>query len=189
MRHRKAGKRLSRRKEERIALARNLTGSLCEQFGGEREFIYTTRTKAKWVRPFAERCITLSVKGYRELKKAADAQGVTVDELRALQTGKERTKFKQFNETVRTHLTQSIHYRRELAKKLRNPEWVSMLFEDIAPRYVNRKGGYLRVLHTGLCNKGDAAPRSVLAFVEGPEGTQPKAKKAETEPAEATATA
>lgn len=187
MRHRKAGKRLSRRKEERIALARNLTGSLCEQFGGEREFIYTTRTKAKWVRPFAERCITLSVKGYRELKKAADAQGVTVDELRAMQTGKERTKFKQFNETVRTHLTQSIHYRRELAKKLRNPEWVSMLFEDIAPRYVGRKGGYLRVLHTGLCNKGDAAPRSILAFVEGPEGTQPKAKKAETEPAAATA--
>ena len=56
MRHRKAGKRLSRRREERVALARNLTAALFEQFGEEkREFIFTTRTKAKWVRPFAEK--------------------------------------------------------------------------------------------------------------------------------------
>lgn len=169
MRHRKAGKRLSRRKEERIALARNLTSSLFEQFGEDREFIYTTRTKAKWVRPFAERCITLGVKGYRELQKAADAQGVTVDELRAMQTGKERTKFNQFNQKVRDHLTKSIHYRREVIKKLRNQEAVSTLFEKIAPRYLQRPGGYLRVLHTGLVNKGDAAPRSILGFVEGSE--------------------
>lgn len=166
MRHRKAGKRLGRRKEERIALARNLTSSLFEQFGRDREFIYTSRTKAKWVRPFAERCITLGVKGFRELQKAADAQGVTVDELRAMQAGKERTKFKDFNEKVRTHLTRSIHYRREVIKKLRNQEAVSALFEKIAPRYTQRPGGYLRVLHTGLCNKGDAAPRSILGFVE-----------------------
>lgn len=166
MRHRKAGKRLGRRKEERIALARNLTSSLFEQFGRDREFIYTSRTKAKWVRPFAERCITLGVKGYRELQKAADAQGVTVDELRALQVGKERTKFKDFNEKVRTHLTRSIHYRREVIKKLRNPEAVSALFEKIAARYTQVPGGYLRVLHTGLCNKGDASPRSILGFVE-----------------------
>ncbi|MDC3379434.1 bL17 family ribosomal protein, partial [Planctomycetota bacterium] len=65
MRHRKAGKKLSRRKEERVALARNLTAGLFEQFGKpKREHITTTITKAKWVRPFAERCITLGVKGY-----------------------------------------------------------------------------------------------------------------------------
>ena len=59
MRHRKAGKRLGRRKEERIALQRNLTASLFDQFGEDKEYIRTTITKAKWVKSFAERCITL----------------------------------------------------------------------------------------------------------------------------------
>ena len=166
MRHRKAGKRLSRKKEERIALQRNLTRSLFEQFGGDREFIFTTRAKAKWVRPFAERCITLGIKGYRELAKAADAQGVTVDELRKMQTGKERTRFKQFGPKVREHLTKSIHYRRQAAKRLRDPQAVSSLFEEIAPRYLQRKGGYLRILHTNKVALGDASPRSILGFVE-----------------------
>ena len=40
------------------------------------------------------------------------------------------------------------------------------LFEQIAARYTQVPGGYLRVLHTGLCNKGDASPRSILGFVE-----------------------
>ena len=166
MRHRKAGKRLGRRKEERIALARNLTSSLFEQFGRDREFIYTSRTKAKWVRPFAERCITLGVKGFRELQKAADAQGVTVDELRAMQAGKERTKFKDFNEKVRTHLTRSIHYRRQAVSKLRHPNVVKQLFEEIAPRYLDRPGGYLRVLRTNRHHLGDAADVALLGFVE-----------------------
>ena len=46
---------------------------------------------------------------------------------------------------------------------------VLALFEKIAPRYLARPGGYLRVLHTGLVNKGDAAPRSILGFVEADE--------------------
>jgi large subunit ribosomal protein L17 len=168
MRHRKAGKRLSRRREERIALQRNLTAALFDQFGEEdREFIFTTRTKAKWVRPFVERCITLGVKGYRELQKAADAQGVTVQELRAMQTGRERTRFKDFSPKVREHITKSVHYRRIAIKKLRHAEVVQTLFDDIAPRYVDRKGGYLRVLHTDKVALGDGSPRSILAFVEG----------------------
>ncbi|MGE0710519.1 MAG: bL17 family ribosomal protein [Planctomycetota bacterium] len=167
MRHRIAGKRLGRRKEERVALARNLTAALFEQFGQEkREYIFTTRTKAKWVRPFVERCITLGVRGHRELKKAADAQGVTIEELKKMQTGPERTKFAQLAPKTREHLTKSIHYRRMLVSKLRRPEVVTKLFDEIAPRYLNRPGGYLRVLHTDKVALGDASPRSLLGFVE-----------------------
>lgn len=171
MRHRKAGKRLSRRKEERVALQRNLTSALFEQFG-ERDYIMTTRTKAKWVRPFAERVITIGIKGYRELQKAAEAQGVSVDELRALQTGRERTKFKQFSPKVREHLTLSIHYRRQAVRRLRNQDAVRRLFEDIAPKFLARKGGYLRVLHTGKVALGDASPRSILGFVSDEDQAQ-----------------
>jgi len=177
MRHKKAGKRLGRRKEERIALARNLTRSLFKQFGTDREFILTTSTKAKWVKPFAEKCITLGVKGYRELQKAADANGGTVAELRQAQT-KDKKKFKDFSPKVREHLTKSIHYRREAVKRLRDPEAVKQLFDQIAERYTQRPGGYLRVLKTAERALGDGSPRSLLGFVGG-EQNAPK-------PAEAT---
>lgn len=168
MRHKVAGKRLGRRKEERVALARNLTSSLFEQFGKDREFIFTTVTKAKWVRPFAERCITLGIKGYRELQRAADANGTSVAELRAQHTTREgeRKKFKDFSPKVREHLAKSIHFRRQAVSRLRDPQVVSKLFDEIAPRYLERKGGYLRVLRTGSFDLGDKAQKALLGFVE-----------------------
>ena len=58
MRHRVHGKKLNRSSAHRLALQRNLTRSLFEAFG-DREYIVTTREKAKFVRPFAEKLITL----------------------------------------------------------------------------------------------------------------------------------
>ncbi|RMG16091.1 MAG: hypothetical protein D6731_06925 [Planctomycetota bacterium] len=171
MRHKKAGKRLGRRKEERVALQRNLTAALFDQFGEEKEFIFTTVTKAKWVKPFAERCITLGVKGYRELQKAADANGTTVAELRRQQT-EEKKKFKDFSPKVREHLSRSIHLRRQAVSKLRNPNTVRQLFEKIAPRYLDRPGGYLRVLKTNRSHLGDAADVALLGFVEAAESQE-----------------
>jgi large subunit ribosomal protein L17 len=174
VRHRKAGKRLGRRKEERIALQRNLTLALCDQFGEDKEFIRTTITKAKWVRSFAERCITLSIKGHRELAKAADANGTTIAELRRQHT-EDKVKVKAMNPKVRDHIAKSVHYRRLLVSKLRNPIAVRQLFEDIAPRYVDRPGGYLRVLRTGRVMLGNGADEAILGFVEGPETAEASA--------------
>jgi large subunit ribosomal protein L17 len=58
MRHRIHGKKLNRSPAHRLALRRNLTRSLFSTFG-ERNYIITTREKAKYVRPFAEKLITL----------------------------------------------------------------------------------------------------------------------------------
>lgn len=173
MRHRNAGKRLGRRSEERLALARNLTASLFTRFGQDREFITTTVVKAKWVKSFAEQCITLGIKGYRELQRAADANGTTVAELTAAHTTGEvkgRKKFKDFPPKVREHITKSIHYRRMVTSKLRDPQAIDTLFDKIAQRYLERPGGYLRVLRTGHFQVGDNAPKAILGFVEGPEG-------------------
>ncbi len=175
MRHRNAGKRLGRRKEERLALARNLTASLFQRFGNEREFITTTIVKAKWVKPFAEKAITLGVKGYRELQRAADANGTTVAELRKQHVEGEKKKFKDFPPKVREHIAKSIHYRRMAASQLRDADAVSTLFEQIAPRYLERPGGYLRVLRTGMYQLGDNAPKAILGFVEGAAEAQPAA--------------
>ena len=59
MRHRKRGKRLGRNTAHRLALQRNMTRSLFLSFG-ERNHIITTAEKAKFVKPFAEKLITLA---------------------------------------------------------------------------------------------------------------------------------
>lgn len=167
MRHRNAGKRLGRRSEEKLALARNLTMSLFERFGNEREFITTSITKAKWVKPFAEKAITLGVKGYKELQKAADANGTTIAELRKQQDeGDNPKKFKDLPAKVREHLTRSIAFRRQAAAQLRDAGTVRTLFEKVAERYLDRPGGYLRVIKTSKVQIGDATEQAILGFVE-----------------------
>ena len=63
MRHRKQGRKLGRNSSHRKALMRNMTASLIERAGTEKEYIITTREKAKECRRFAERIVTLGKKG------------------------------------------------------------------------------------------------------------------------------
>ncbi len=58
-----------------------------------------------------------------------------------------------------------VHARRMAAKRLRDPEIVMKLFDDIAPRYLERPGGYTRVLKLGP-RKGDGAEMVLLELVE-----------------------
>ena len=69
MRHKVAGRKLGRTKEHRLALRRNLVASLFEH-----ETISTTIEKAKEVKPFAEKLITLSKKGTLAARRRAIAQ-------------------------------------------------------------------------------------------------------------------
>lgn len=124
MRHRVAGHRLSRSKDQRIALRRNLVKQLFEH-----ERIRTTRAKAEAVRGQAERLITLAVRG----NKAGEA-GV-------------------------------VHARRLAAARIGDGVIVKKLFDDIAPRYENRPGGYTRLLKLGP-RLGDAAEMVLLELVE-----------------------
>ncbi|HVR75996.1 MAG TPA: 50S ribosomal protein L17 [Planctomycetota bacterium] len=108
MRHRIHGRKLNRSGAHRLALQRNLTRSLFAAFG-DREYIITTKEKAKFVRPFAEKLITLgkakSLHNYRRgiqilrdedmVKKLFDVIGPRYQErpggyLRILRTSKRR---------------------------------------------------------------------------------------------------
>ena len=124
MRHKVAGKKLSRGKDERAALRRILISQL---FTHER--IQTTRAKADAVRGQAERLITLAKKGN--------------------EAGSEKM----------------VHARRLAAARLANPDVVKKLFDDIAPRYGDRMGGYTRVLKLGP-REGDATEMVLLELVE-----------------------
>jgi large subunit ribosomal protein L17 len=57
-----------------------------------------------------------------------------------------------------------LHARRQAAAFLGRPEAVAKLFNDIAPRYTERNGGYTRVVKIGP-RRGDAAPMSIVELV------------------------
>jgi len=124
MRHRVAGRKLSRDKDARVALRRNLVKQLFEH-----ERIRTTRTKAIAVRGQAERLITLAKRG----NEAGDAQ--------------------------------MVHARRLAAARLSDAGAVKKLFDDIAPRFESRLGGYTRIVKLGP-RVGDAAEMVILELVE-----------------------
>ena len=116
MRHRNKGRQLSRTSTHRTAVLRNLATSL---FRHER--IETTTAKAKELRPYAERLITLARKG-------------------------------------------DVHSRRLAGRKIQDRDVLGKLFDDIAPRYTERPGGYTRILKLGN-RKGDAAEMSLIELV------------------------
>jgi large subunit ribosomal protein L17 len=65
--------------------------------------------------------------------------------------------------------------RRHVAKTVQNPNVLKKLFDEIAPRYVDRPGGYTRVLKIGARRKGDNAQRAILELIgEKDEGRKKK---------------
>lgn len=67
--------------------------------------------------------------------------------------------------------------RRHVARTVKDPVVLKKLFDDIAPRYVDRPGGYTRVLKTGV-RKGDAAQTAILELVG--KDDKPRGKKKTT---------
>jgi large subunit ribosomal protein L17 len=121
MRHRVAGRQLSRTSEHRLALRRNLAQSLIEH-----ETISTTIQKAKEVKPFVEKLITLAKKGKLEHRRRAISLMGNRDILEI-----------------------------EDGQATKKGTVVGKLFSELGPRYLNRPGGYTRIIRLSLRRLGD----------------------------------
>lgn len=146
MRHRIAGRHLNRTGEHRLALRRNLVSSLFEH-----ETVSTTIQKAKEVRSFAEKLITLGKKG----TLAARRRAISLLNNRAI-------------------------YKDQDGKMVKSGTVIGKLFSELGPRYLDRPGGYTRIIRLSKRRLGDNGQLVLLQLV-GQEETagreQDKEKK------------
>jgi len=145
MRHKRAGLHLSRTSAHRKALFSNMVAAL---FTYER--IRTTVVKAKEIRRLAERAITVARRLGPILTKNPEKR-----------TDEEKARV--------------VHAMRMALRAVRDRDAVLKLFEEIAPRYLARHGGYTRLMKTDQ-RPGDAAPMGFLELIpaEGSEEATPK---------------
>lgn len=176
MRHRKAGYKLGRTSAHREATLRNLAVALFEH--GQ---ITTTIPKAKALQPFAERLITLAKRGdihARRLvtsKLGSDRRAFAWLYLAKDASEAERAIVERQAEAARHYfeIPDSDQVQRNRYGELRKaPRIVKHLFENIAPQYKDRDGGYTRIIRLGQRRIGDAGEICLIQLVgreDGPE--------------------
>ena len=174
-------RKLSRTSSQRKALLRNQVTNLI--YHGK---IRTTEAKAKEVQKIAEGIIALAIKerdNYETVTVQAkvplkDKDGKRVKEV---VDGKKVTQFDTVDKEIKKDKPSRLHARRQMLKvlypvtevpaenagKKRNTKKVDLvakLFDEIAPKYENRKGGYTRIIKVGE-RKGDAAMEVIIELV------------------------
>jgi large subunit ribosomal protein L17 len=170
MRHRRRGRKLGRNPNHQRALLRNLASAL---FLTERDSedddnapkvkgrIITTIQKAKEVRPLVERLITIA----RDvLPQQEDAQGLAPHADRHSDEWRSWRESEQWREWTQA-MAPVVAARRRALRLLGNKKAVNVLFDEIAPRYADRDGGYTRVLRLPKPRLGDAGTRAILELV------------------------
>ena len=154
MRHLKAHRKLGRTSEHRDSMLRNLATSL---INSREERIVTTLPKAKELRPFIERAITLSRK----------AQGLSGDgtAAQALHLRRQAAVFFHAGNTAMSAITGKRGQLRP--ERTAGVAALRRLFSELGERYKDRPGGYTRILKLGH-RDGDRAELAIIELVDNP---------------------
>ena len=179
--HASGYRKLGRTSSQRKALLRNQVTNLL--YHGK---IKTTETRAKEVRRIAEKLITLDIKekdNFEEVEVMAkvakkDANGKRVKEI---VDGKKVTVYEEKKKTIKKDKPSRLNARRKILSELypvtevpkdgkkkrsltKKVDMAAKLFDEIAPKYADRKGGYTRMIKIGM-RKGDGAPEVIIELV------------------------
>lgn len=174
-------RKLSKTSDQRNALLRNQVTNLL--YHGK---IVTTEARAKEIRKIAEKMITLAVREKDNFETVTvtakvprkDANGKRVKEV---VDGKKKTVYDEVQKEIKKDMPSRLHARHEMLKVLypvkevpakgagrkkntKDVDLVKKLFEEIAPKYTNRNGGYTRIVKIGQ-RKGDAAMEVLIELV------------------------
>lgn len=185
MRHRKAGYKLGRTTAHRTATLRNLAAAAFEH--GQ---IVTTIPKAKAVQPMVERIVTLAKKGDLASRRRViailgrDRQGFDWMYVSKKAGDAEREQVEKLRERASAFFpipdTEKVE-RNRYGELRAAPKLVKHIFENVAPRFSDRAGGYTRVIKLGRHRIGDGTELALLQFVgaeEGPEiGGRPSTRR------------
>mgnify|MGYP002512083641 FL=1 len=174
-------RKLSRTASQRKALLRSQATALL--FHGK---IITTESKAKEVRKIAEHLIALGVKekdNFEEVTVTAKVPRKDKDGKRVKEVvdGKRVTVYDEVEKKIKKDLPSRLHARRQMLKVLypvtsvpaenkgkkkntKKVDLVAKIFDEIAPKYTGRNGGYTRIVKIGQ-RKGDGALEVLLELV------------------------
>jgi large subunit ribosomal protein L17 len=176
-------RKLGRTSNQRKALLRGQVTALIANKEGK---IITTEARAKEVQKIVEGIIALAVKekdNYEMVKVTAkvprkDKDGKRIKEVK---DGKKVTVYDEVEKEIKKDLPSRLHARRQILRVLytvtevptknagkkkntKEIDLVAKLFDEIAPKYVGRNGGYTRIIKIGQ-RKGDGAMQVVLELV------------------------
>ena len=158
MRHLKAHRKLGRTTEHRISMLRNMATSL---INADNEYIVTTVPKAKELRPFVEKIITLARK----------AQHLSGDDQSVQEVHLRRQAAKCFHAGNSTFKKEQSRFRgkkgepKDKIERTAGVKAVQRLFGELGPRYKDRNGGYTRIMRLGR-RSGDNAEMAVIELVD-----------------------
>ena len=154
MRHLKAHRKLGRTSEHRNSMLRNLATSL---INSREERIVTTLPKAKELRPYVERAITLS----RRARSFADDGSVA----QALHLRRQAAGFFHAGNMTVSEVAGKRGQRRP--ERTAGVAALRRLFTELGDRYKDRPGGYTRIFKLGH-RAGDAAELAIIELVDNP---------------------
>ena len=174
-------RKLSRTADQRKALLRNQVTNLL--YNGK---IVTTEAKAKEIRKIAEGLIAMAVRekdNFEEVTVKAKVARKDKDGKRVKEVvdGKKVTVYDEVDKTIKKDMPSRLHARRQMLKVLypvkevptaqagrkkntKDVDLVAKLFDEIAPKYADRNGGYTRIIKIGQ-RKGDAAMEVLIELV------------------------
>jgi large subunit ribosomal protein L17 len=158
MRHQKAHRKLGRTTEHRMSMLRNLATSL---INAEKEHIVTTVQKAKELRPFVEKVITLARK----------AENLTGDDAAIRNVHLRRQAARFFHAGNSTFKEAASRFRgkkgepKDKIERTAGVAAVQRLFGELGARYKDRNGGYTRIIKLGR-RQGDNAEMAVIELVD-----------------------
>jgi large subunit ribosomal protein L17 len=184
MRHRKHGRKLGRNASHRRALFRNMASQLIRSVRVDEEDktrpkvpgrIVTTLAKAKELRPYVEKLITMAIRAAEHSQKAREFKTPAERNTAEWKKWRESEQWNKWNQAV----APSVALRRRAFSILRDREAVSVLFSELAERFADRPGGYTRVVRLAQVRLGDAGRKAIIEFT----GVRDRAKSGRRRPA------